>query len=135
MDEPKPRPLAPGCPDDIDDEAQGVWKRLAPKLERMGLLCETDGDAFANLCQIRARLIVIHKFIKEQNASLVQEIERPSPDGGVKYELKASPYVVMEKQYYQLFRMYATEFGLTPRGRVGLSVGAQEDDGDDLLSV
>jgi len=134
MDEPKPRPVAPKCPTDIDGEAKRVWKRLAPKLEKMGLLCDTDGDAFANLCQIRSRLIAIHKFIKGKNASLVQQTERPALDGGVSYEIKASPYVIMEKQYYQLFRMYACEFGLTPRGRVGLSVGTGEDDGDDLLS-
>ena len=78
--------------------------------------------------------VCINNFIKKQNASLVQEIERPSPDGGVKYELKASPYVVMEKQYHQLFRLYAAEFGLTPRGRSGLSVGDNKDDGDDLLT-
>ena len=108
--EPKPNPKAPGIPPDIDNEAKEVWKKLAPKLERLGLLCETDGDAFAILCQIRSRLKAIHEFIKDKNASLVQQIERPSPDGGVKYEIKPSPYVVMEKQYYQLFRIYAKEF-------------------------
>jgi len=133
MNEPKPRPVAPKCPTDIDGEAKRVWKRLAPKLEKMGLLCDTDGDAFANLCQIRSRLIAIHRFIKQKNVSLIQKTERPTPDGGVQYELKPSPFVIMEKQYYQLFRMYAAEFGLTPRGRVGLSVGTREDDGDDLL--
>lgn len=132
-DEPKPRPIAPPVPSDIDTQAKKVWHRLAPKLEKLGLLTETDGDAFANLCQIRSRLIAIHNFVKKDNKSLVQESEKPSPDGGVFYEYKPSPYIIMEKQYYDLFRKYAAEFGLTPRGRVGLSVGSKEGEGDDLI--
>lgn len=133
VDEPKPTPKAPKCPTDLDKEAKKVWKQLAQKLERMGLLTEVDGAAFANLCQIRSRLIAIHKFIKDNNASLVQEIQKPAADGGVIFEYKPSPYVVMEKQYYQLFRQYAGEFGLSPRGRVGLSVGTDKDGNDDDL--
>lgn len=132
--EPKPHPTSPQCPGDIDTQAKKTWHRLAPKLERLGLLSEIDGDAFAHLCQIRSRLIAIHNFIKNKNKSLVQVTERPAPDGGVIMEFKPSAYVVMEKQYYQLFRMYAAEFGLSPRGRAGLSVGTKEDDGEDLLS-
>ena len=133
--EPKPRPKAPECPDDIDDEARGVWKQLAPVLEKLGLLTETDGAGFAHLCQIRARIMAIHRFIRDNNASLVQEVHKPDPDGGMRCEYKPSPYVVMEKQYYQLFRLYASDYGLTPRGRVGLTVGVdKDDDGEDLLS-
>ena len=132
--EPNPRPVAPKCPNDIDRDAKKVWRRLAPKLEKMGLLTETDGDMFATLCQMRSRLVAIHNFIKSQNQSLVQETQKPAPDGGIMTEYKPSPYVVMEKQYYQIFRMYAGEFGLSPRGRVGLSVGAGDsDDGEDLI--
>lgn len=129
----KPSPIAPPIPSDIDTQAKKVWGRLAPKLVRLGLLTETDGDAFANLCQIRSRLVSIYKFIKKENRSLVQESEKPSPDGGVFYEYKPSPYIIMEKQYLDLFRKYASEFGLTPRARVGLTVGTKEGEGDDLL--
>lgn len=136
VDEPKPIPKAPSCPSDLDSGAKAVWKKLAPKLEKLGLLTETDGDNFAIVCQIRSRLKSIHKFIKEENPSLVQEIQKPDPDGGTRIEYKPSPYVVMEKQYYQLFRLAAAEFGLSPRSRVGLSVGAgkEDDSGADLLT-
>lgn len=124
--EPKPESKVPECPKDIDDDAKRAWFRLAPKLVRLNLLTEIDGDSFAILCQIRSRLKAIHEFIKKDNASLVQEIQKPDPDGGTRTEYKPSPYAVMEKQYYQLFRMAASEFGLTPRSRVGLSVGSQK---------
>jgi P27 family predicted phage terminase small subunit len=131
--EPKPIPKAPVIPTDLDNGAVEIWQRLAPKLERLGLLTELDGDVFGILCQIRSRLVTIHEFLKSDNQSLVQVTERPSPDGGVFYEYKPSPYVTMEKQYYVLFRQFAKEFGLSPVGRVGLSVGRDRDGGDDLI--
>lgn len=132
--EPKPMPKAPRMPRNLDKRAKETWKRLAPKLERMGLLCETDGQSFANLCQIHGRLVAIREFINTGNPSLVQEVQKPDPDGGMRHEYKKSPYVTMELQYLREFRAHAGEFGLTPRGRVGLVVGTSGDEGDDLLS-
>jgi len=129
--EPKPSPIVPRCPGDIDKEAKRIWRQLAPKLERLGLLTEVDGHAFAILCQIRSRLVKIHKF-NAQFDSLVQEKVMVDGSGQEHSEAKASPYTVMEKQYYDLFRKYAGEFGLSPRGRVGLVVGSS-DKGTDLF--
>jgi P27 family predicted phage terminase small subunit len=133
--EPKPKSIAPEVESDIDTQAKKIWKKLSPLVEKLGLLTEIDGDAFAILCQIRSRLVSIHKFIKKENKSLVQQNERPAPDGGVYYEYKPSAYVNLEIKYYDLFRKYASDFGLSPRGRTGLQVGiTKKDDGDDLLT-
>jgi len=112
--EPTPYPKAPKCPDDIDSGAQDVWKRLGPKLERLGLLTETDGDLFSMLCQIRSRLVWIH-----------QEIDKGD-------EKKRSFLLKEERLYSALLRQYATEFGLSPRGRVGLTVAGKEVESDNL---
>jgi len=112
--EPTPYPKAPKCPDDIDSGAQDVWKRLGPKLERLGLLTETDGDLFSMLCQIRSRLVWIH-----------QEIDKGD-------EKKRSFLLKEERLYSALLRQYATEFGLSPRGRVGLTVAGREVESDNL---
>ena len=112
--EPTPYPKAPECPDDIDSGAQDVWKRLGPKLERLGLLTETDGDLFSMLCQIRSRLVWIH-----------QEIDKGD-------EKKRSFLLKEERLYSALLRQYATEFGLSPRGRVGLTVAGREVESDNL---
>ena len=112
--EPKPYPKAPDCPADIDKDAKKVWKRLGPKLEKLGLLTETDGDLFSMLCQIRSRLVWIH-----------QEIDKKD-DAKVSFLLKE------ERLYSALLRQYATEFGLSPRGRVGLTVGGTEVEDDDI---
>ena len=128
--EPQPKVVKVKCPKDLDREARKVWRRIEPKLRRLGLMTEVDDDALGILCQIRARLVEIHKFIKEENQSLVQAKVTVDGSGQEHIELKPSPYEMMGRQYYQLFRQYAKEFGLTPAGRVGLSVntGKGEDD-------
>jgi len=129
-DEPKPKPV---LLDDVlahfdeETEAKTVAERLAPILTNLGLLTSADIDTFWILCLIRARLSAINKFIREENKSLVQAAEKPSPDGGVFLEYKPSPYSIMEKQYFELFRKFAKEFGLTPVGRIGLSVKKPKD--------
>lgn len=121
--EPKPRPLvSPKCPKYLHEEAKKVWKKLAPVVARMGLLTEADQDAFANLCTIRARLIMLNHRIKR--GCDLEDFN----DGGS----KPSADSVNERQYMALYRQYAGEFGLTPRGRTGLAVQTDDHD-DDLL--
>ena len=132
-DEPKPRPSAPACAKDIDKEARKVWKRMAPMLERLGLLTEADGDMFAILCQIRSRLVAINgELDQKSDESLLIQLKVTIDGSGQEHtEYKPSPWVVMEKQYMLLFRSYATEFGLSPRGRAGLSINSSN--GNDAL--
>ena len=123
-------------PPELDEEARKVWKKLAPILTRIDLLTKADRDAFALLCQIRARLTEIMWFIKKSNASLVQTKVTFDSTGQEHIELKPSPYVAMEKQYMQLYRLYAGDFGMNPRGRAGLSMGSgkgRKDVLEDLL--
>jgi P27 family predicted phage terminase small subunit len=133
VNEPDPVAKEPKIPKDIDKEAVIVWKRLAPQMVKLGLLAETDGDAFAILCQCRSRLVQIHTFLKKHNASFVQEKSVVDSTGTEHKEYKVSPYITMEKHYYQLFNMYATHFGLTPKGRVGLAVNSGKKEKDEFF--
>jgi len=54
--EPIPQSIAPECPDWLSDDAKKEWKRLAPELERLGLLTVLDMAAFAGYCQSYAKL-------------------------------------------------------------------------------
>jgi P27 family predicted phage terminase small subunit len=123
QNEPKPRPKAPLCPQNVHKRAKKIWKKLGPKLEKEGLLCEVDGPSFAHFCEIQARLEIIREYLNKENKALVQEVQKPDPDGGMRHEYTPSPYVSMELRYLKEFRSFAKEFGLTPRGRVGLSTG------------
>ena len=45
--EPKPEKKAPSCPKWLEPEAKKEWRRLAKKMELMGVLTEVDMAAFA----------------------------------------------------------------------------------------
>ncbi len=54
-------------------------------------------------------------------------------DGGGKYEFDINPFIREERLQMELYRKQAGEFGLSPRGRVGLSVASKDNDGSDLI--
>ena len=143
-DDVKPKPVAPDCPAELDRGAKAVWNFLAPKVERLGLMTEVDGDSFAGVCQTRSRLKLIWKELKGTNidiASLNLNIKQSPRDELLINELKALKsdrvfWMKEERLYSTVFRMQAAEFGLSPRGRAGLSVGSagDQDEGAELLT-
>ena len=108
--EPEPKEIdpkeIPKPPADLDAEAKKVWNRLAPIVAKNKLLTEADIDSFALLCQARSYLIQIHNLIKKEKA--------------------LDKYQAKQRNYTQQFRLLAYDFGLSPRGRVGLSLGGKE---------
>jgi len=153
VDEPKPRPLIPTPPKGLDRVAKKFWLELAPKIESLGLLTEVDVSAFTALCQVWSRLTQIWQDIKRTQADvnakneeietlqkLAFDIKNMGSVGKKTTELKALKKELLvlmreERHYMQTLRHQSAEFGLTPRGRAGLTVrGHGEDDGGDLLS-
>lgn len=153
-EEVKPNPVMPECPGELDSGAKRFWKYLGPKIERLGLLTEVDGDSFAGVCQTRSRLMLIWKQLKRLNLDIAKQRKKlsrlqkegPSEETGEKImievaQLKALEgergfFMKEERLYSQVFRMQAAEFGLTPRGRVGLAVSSSgdPDEGAELLT-
>ena len=121
--EPYPAPPNLRAPIGLDPQARKTWRRLAPILSRLGLLTEADYEALAHLCQVQARLVDIRQRLQGG-----EDLVSDGPQGP-----KQNPLIMAEKQYLQNFRMYAAEFGLSPRGRSGLAVGSGDDDEDDDL--
>lgn len=115
--EPKPRKKAPPCPKHLDKWAKKEWNRMAPILERLGLLTEADGTAFAAYCQLYSRWIQLENRIQNQNVTDFMLLD------------KQHPLVVASRQTLQLLRSVCTELGMTPsaRGRM-LTPGEPEDD-------
>lgn len=67
MNEPKPRPVAPDPPKVIDTRAKNIWKDLASKLERLGLLTDVDGQMFASFCQIQSFIEQLHDRLRQRS--------------------------------------------------------------------
>jgi len=130
--EPAPRGKIPSMPRGLDREAANTWRRLAPRLHRLGLLTEIDGDALAILCQIRSRTLEIGKQLNKSSVVLTVPVFNKDGDEIGEREVP-NPWAVAEHKYFQVYRAYANEFGTTPRGRTGLVVGTDASKGDDLL--
>ncbi len=132
LNEPNPRPKLLKCPRDLDKVGKSTWGTLAPILMEMGLLTEVDGGSFSDVCQTRSRLTALRAILNDPDASLLVCEPRVDKDGGGKYEFDINPFIREERLQMELYRKQAGEFGLSPRGRVGLSVGSKDNDGSDL---
>lgn len=122
--EPKPRPIAPRMPRGLDPFARRAWRRLAPTLERLGLLGEADGEMFTALVRAWARL--------EGAERRLQQIVSAAATGALTDEQAGRirrAEISVEKTEHA-FRLLAAEFGLTPaaRSRLNISTPATEED-------
>lgn len=115
--EPQPAsgPVEP--PFALSTEAQAIWDRLAPDLERTGVLTPWDCDTFAELCEA---LVIL----REKRKAADHEGERGGPNPMTDY-----------RSAMQTVATLAGRFGLTPADRSKLSVDSDpQRAGDDLLS-
>ena len=100
-DEPQVDTTMPTCPEWVEGYAIAVWKRLAPKLHKSGILANIDRDTFAMYC------------------TLVSAFRDAVRDHDVNRQIKMTQQV----------RIMAAEFGLTPSSRSGLRVASAGDAG------
>lgn len=122
--EPKPPPVAPECPDWLADEAKAEWRRVAPKLERLGLLTEIDRTALAAYCQEYARWV-------EAEAVLAKEGTVVKTEKGYLYQ---RPELGIARKALQSIKGWCAEFGLTPSSRARMNLPEQpEEDGLEKL--
>lgn len=120
-EEPKPRPIAPRCPSWLAREAKREWRRVAPVLERLGLLTEVDGAALAAYCQAYARWRAAEEAVSRLGATYTTALGRLAP----------RPEVAMARQMMGQVRAFCAEFGLTPSARGRMSIPAVPDDDPD----
>ena len=106
--------------------AKREWRRVAPILERLGLLTEADGTALAGYCQSYARWRECEAIIDEEGP--VYETE--SVQGG--RMVRSHPAIRAGQSHLAQVRFFCAEFGLTPSSRGRMTVPEQLED-DDLL--
>ena len=68
--EPQPEKKAPSCPKWLEPEARKEWRRLAPYMERIGILTEADRTAFASYCQAYARWKDAEEFMTRSGQTI-----------------------------------------------------------------
>lgn len=105
--EPKPMKKAPPCPKWLEPEAKKEWRRLAKKMEQLGVLTEVDMAAFAGYCQAYARWKEAEEFITQHGSILRTKSGYVQP----------VPQVSIAQTYLKIMNRFAEQFGLTPAAR------------------
>ena len=105
--EPKPEKKAPSCPKWLEPEAKKEWRRLAKKMEQLGVLTEVDMAAFAGYCQAYARWKEAEEFITQHGSILRTKSGYVQP----------VPQVSIAQTYLKIMNRFAEQFGLTPAAR------------------
>ena len=125
--EPKPDPVAPKCPAWLHKDAKKEWKRIAPQLEKLGLLTQVDMAALAGYCESWAQYKRSIEFIHKHGE--VYPIK--DDEGRVKY-LQQVPQVSIANKALANIRAAATQFGLSASDRGRIQVPGMEDREDEM---
>lgn len=123
--EPKPRPIAPKCPRGLSAAAKREWERVAPLLERCGLLTEIDMAALAAYCTLYGRWIEAETTVRKEGLIIL------SPNG---YP-QQSPHLQIANRCLDQMKTYLVEFGMTPSSRTRISVNSSESSEDPMESL
>ena len=118
--EPETRPAIPRCPAHLGPEAKREWRRLAPQLARLGLLCKIDRAALALFCQAWERWVEAEEALKRYGVMV------KSPNG---FPMQ-SPYLAVANKAMEQMRALLAEFGMSPSSRTRVHATPQigEDD-------
>jgi len=108
--EPQPTRAA-RCPADLSPEVRREWRKLAPILNRMGVLFEPDALALANLC----RDIVEERNVSATCAKVGLIIQQ-------KGFFSVNPLFHIQSEVRKRISNALREFGMTPSARSRLQV-------------
>ena len=126
QNEPKPKPIAPERPTWLTGEGKKMWERLAPELERLGLLTALDGEAFAAACQRWGTYVDCQKYLKKHGRTYTY-----TNKAGAENEIER-PQVKIAQKALDQFRAFCSEFGLTPSSRTRIEVKTLEGEEDPM---
>ena len=128
-DEPMPQPVEPsGARLTLSEAELLIWDELYAVLGPLQLVTEADGENFANVCRIVARIRTIDLILQDPETKMLISYTESAPNGTERPVIKLNPLLREQRDLMKDLRLYAGEFGMTPRGRVGLSVGTTEKD-------
>jgi P27 family predicted phage terminase small subunit len=105
------------CPSHLSKDAKREWRRIAPELDRLGLLTMIDQAALAAYCSCWALTVEAEKEIRELGAVIIDE----------KGRALRNPAVNILRDMFAQMRLYEIEFGMTPSARSRIHVPAASE--------
>ncbi len=95
-------------PRDLRPEAKKLWRRLAPGLEKRGLLTALDQWAFSSLCSTWAIICDLSAIVERDGAVIT----------GPRGKVSIHPAAREKERWEKDFLSWMKEFGLTPTSRM-----------------
>lgn len=105
--EPQPEICTPEAPEFLSDRALQEWQRIAPILEKLGLLSQVDKMALAAYCAAVARLWQAEEQLKNEGLTVTNERGR---------RIK-NPLVDVANAATKQISLFASQFGMSPSTR------------------
>ena len=111
-DEPQPDPIAPTCPSWLSETAKQEWARVAPELERLGLLTELDRAGLAGYCASYAEWCHAQEILQREGWTYKNS----------RGQIRPRPEAIISRHALDQMRKLGALFGMTPsdRGRMEL---------------
>lgn len=123
---PQPEPTAPTCPSWLSPPAKTEWRRIAPELERLGLLSRLDRTALAGYCQNLATVKIATQAINQHYREYGKLTTTYTNKGGATNEIPI-PELRIARDAWNLVHRFESEFGLTPSSRERLNLPEQQE--------
>lgn len=111
--EPKPAPVKPRIPGYLRGEGKKHWNELAPKLERLGILTEVDGDTLGTYCDAYHRWREAEVHIRRDGSVIAM-----GRDG----YLAPNPWISIRNRALDDMRRLAPELGIGAASRSRIEV-------------
>jgi P27 family predicted phage terminase small subunit len=138
---PKNEPQPQGTttiPKFLNRHARNEWKRIAPELERLGLLTKVDRACLAAYCQAYGRWVETEYKLNE----LTDKVLETNNDASNAYLLKTqsgniiiSPLFSVANRCLEQMRTFGLEFGLTPVSRSRINIAPKPDEIDPMEAL
>jgi P27 family predicted phage terminase small subunit len=113
---------APEPPAWLEPEAEKVWKRVAPSLDRLDLLKDEDREVFAAYCSAWSRFVDAVGTYQAEGLTITT-----APHG----RIVPHPAVKIAEAASRELRQLAQEFGLTPAAEINLAKPDKPPTSDD----
>lgn len=111
-------------PDWLSEEAQVEWDRLAPDLQRKGLLTFWDVEAFAIYCEASAGRRQAYRVVRDEGTLVA----------GRNGLLVRNPAVQIWRDHAMLVLAASNRFGFTPADRASLPESNPDSGAEALFS-
>lgn len=131
--EPKPEVSRPTCPQHLSGAAKYEWRRIAPELEKLGLLSQIDRAALAAYCSAYGRWVEAENQLKKlalmspQTKGLLYKTPNDN--------LIINPLVRISKDSLEFMHRYLVEFGMTPASRTRITTAKDDGGGDEMEDI